>query len=128
MNRRPHQPDPDDQGKALPPGYDPIMAPDYTADLSADYPPHLKHLAPTHEDLDMVREEVTGKPTDRGTALRNCAALEQRIAQLLRSKAKLLDRYGEGHDVLHFVADVDRELAKARELLAACELQLRNLN
>ena len=93
-----------------------------------DYPDHLKHLAPTPEDLDMVMEEVTGKPVDRGTALRNCAALEQRIAQLLASKQRLLDRYGEGAEVLHFIQDCDRDLVRARELLAACELQVRNLN
>ncbi len=92
------------------------------------YPPHLQHLAPTDADLDMVLEEVTGRPADKGSARHNAIALRQRIAELLESKGKLLTHQSEGKDVANALAAVEADLAKARKFLAGYATQLEQLN
>ena len=98
------------------------------ANPADDYPPHLKHLAPTQSDLDALTEVYTGKPVDKGTAARNVAALRQRIAELTELRTGLEQRLQAGGDVAHFITDCDRDLATARALLAGYELQLGKLN
>jgi len=94
-----------------------------------DYPPHLKHLAPSDADLDMVQEEATGKPVDKGTAQANVRALRARVDQLTGQHGRLLARQQQGEaDLAGMVAELAEELARAHALLAGYESQLEQLN
>lgn len=96
--------------------------------MSEDYPPHLKHLAPTDADLDSVIEEATGKPVDKGTAEKNVAALRQRIRELEVTLQQLKDRRAIGRPVGDHIKLTEHELTKARALLAGYETQLGKQN
>jgi hypothetical protein len=91
-----------------------------------DYPPHLKHLAPTDADLDTVLEEHLGKPVDKGSAAANVTALQQRITQYEAERARLLENQAKlPPEKFHaHLASYDADLTKARRLLADYKSQL----
>lgn len=93
-------------------------------DLSADYPPHLKHLAPTHTEMDMVAEEMLGVPVDRGSAQLNIAALEKRVAMLTEQISALEGFRAEGaNDCDGMINELRPQLDTARALLAGYKAQ-----
>lgn len=105
------------------------LPPEDPDDLTAGYPPHLKHLAPTEADLDLVLEQATGKPVDKGTAAANIAALRQRIAELTALHGRLRARQQQGEAGLDaMLAEIAADIAHARKLLEGYETQTRSLN
>lgn len=84
-----------------------------------NYPPHLAHLAPTEADLDMIAEEMSGKPVDKGLAGLNLAAIENRIEQLEQERDKLksneLSMSAESFNTA--LASYEADLTTARDLL-----------
>jgi len=106
-----------------------VAMPKANDDPSADYPPHLKHLAPSAADLDMVLEEATGQPVDKGTAQANVRALRDRVDQLTGQHGRLLARRQKGETGLDaMLAELAAELERARALLTGYESQLDKLN
>ena len=85
---------------------------------------------PTEADIDMVVEEVTGKPVKPANLAAGIASMRQRIAQLEAEKTKLLDGMDEDRDesLKDHLAAVNKDLATARERLAHHEAQLGKQN
>ena len=85
---------------------------------------------PTEADLDMIVEEVTGKPIKPANLAAGIASMRQRIAQLEAEKARLLDRMGEDSDAVlnAHLAAINKDLAAARERLVHYELQVSRQN
>jgi hypothetical protein len=95
-----------------------------------DYPPHLKHLAPSEADIDMVLEEASGKAVDKGTALANAQAMQERINQLEAERARLTINQAKlsPETFQQHLASFDADLITARERLIHFQTQLQNLN
>src|SRR5437899_9615622 len=85
---------------------------------------------PTGADIDMVVEEVTGKPVKPANLAAGLASMRQRIAQLEAEKAKLLGRIGKSFDesLKAHLAALNKDLATARERLAHYEAQVGKQN
>jgi len=109
------------------------LRPRFTAlNLSFMPEPH-DNYEPTEEDIDMVVEEVTGKPVKPADLAAGVASMRRRILQLEQLKARLLDRLqtatAEGESGLnHHLASVNKDLATARERLGFYEMQLDKQN
>lgn len=91
-----------------------------------EYPEHLKHLAPTDADLDMLLEATHGRPYDHGSAAANAQALQERITQLQSQRARLISN-AEQLDPAVFAAHLasyEADLGTARQLLADYQAQL----
>ena|ERR1051325_2691709 len=56
------------------------------------------NFEPTEADIDMVIEEVTGKPVKPANLAACIASMQRRIAQLAAEKTKQLDRMDEESD------------------------------
>ena len=85
---------------------------------------------PTEADLEMLVEDVTGKPVKPANLAAGIASMQQRIAHLEAEKTKLLDRMDEESDESlkeHLVA-VNKDLATARERLGHYEEQMGQQN
>jgi hypothetical protein len=93
-----------------------------------DYPPHLKHLAPTDADIDMVLEEASGKAVDKGAALANAQAMQERISQLETERARLISNQAKlsPEAFQQHLSSFDADLATER--LVHFQNQLQNLN
>ena len=85
---------------------------------------------PTEADIDMVIEEVSGKPVKPANLAAGIASMCQRIAQLEAEKTKLLDRMDEDFDesLKDHLAAVNKDLATARERLDHYEAQCARQN
>ncbi len=89
-------------------------------------PEQPDNLEPTEADLDMVLEETTGKPTDKGSTMANIQALEDRIVQLEAERARLISNRSKlpSENYESHLASYDADLRTARERLAHFESQL----
>jgi hypothetical protein len=85
---------------------------------------------PTEADIDMIVEEVAGKPIKPANLAAGIASMRQRIAQLEAEKIKLLDRMDEDSDesLKDHLNAVNKDLAIARERLIHHEAQLGRQN
>jgi len=85
---------------------------------------------PTEADIDMVVEEVTGKPAKPANLAAGIASMQRRIAQLEAEKIKLLDRMDEDADesLKNHLAAVNKDLATARDRLTYYEAQFGKQN
>jgi hypothetical protein len=85
---------------------------------------------PTEADVEMVIEQVTGKPVKPANLAAGIASMRQRIAQLETEKSKLLGQMDEDAvDTLkdHFIA-VNKDLTIAHERLAFYQAQVGKQN
>ncbi len=88
---------------------------------------------PTEADIDMVIEETTGNPIKPENLAAGITSMQQRIVQLEAAKTKLLDRMdtatedSEGTLNCH-LAEINRDIATARERLAHYESQIGRQN
>lgn len=93
-------------------------------------PEQPDNLEPTEADIDMVLEEMNGKPVDKGTARANAQTMQERIAQLEAERARLISNSNKlppGKYQNH-QASYDSDLAIARERLAHFQSQVGKSN
>jgi len=85
---------------------------------------------PTETEIDMVVEEVTGKPLRPANLAVGITSMKQRITQLEADKIKLLDSVDEDSDgrLKNHLAAVNKDLEIARERLAHYEAQVGKQN
>jgi len=85
---------------------------------------------PTEADIDMMVEEITGKPVKPANLAAGVASIRQRIAQLEAEKTRLRDRMDEDSDesLKNHLTAVNKGLGTAREQLAHYEAQVGRQN
>lgn len=88
---------------------------------------------PTESDIEMLLEKATGKPLKPEDATAGIASMRQRIAELKRQKAKMLDQLAavtcDSANVINKnLTSINRDLETARERLAYYQAQLDRRN
>ena len=83
---------------------------------------------PTEADLDMILEDVSGKPVKPASLQAGIVSMRQRIAELEATKKRLLNQLNEnttGFDELAVthLKSVNKDLATARERLDSYQRQ-----
>ena len=86
---------------------------------------------PTPADLEMIRDEMAGKPLPR-PATQGIADMEARIVQLSAQKKNLLDRLQDGARAddpgWQCIAQLNNDLREATERLGEYKIQSEGLN
>ncbi len=86
---------------------------------------------PTEADLEMLADDVAGKPLPRPAA-QGAADMKARLAQLKKQKKKLLDRLQDGarndDPGWDSIADLDKKIKEAQERLGGYKTQQKGLN
>lgn len=93
-------------------------------------PEQPDHFEPTEADIDMILEDVHGKPVDKGSVVENVKAMEGRIAELAAAYEQLV-RNGDNFNpelLQQHMNACGKDLNIARERLQYYQAQLRQQN